>query len=112
MLYILEIRCIGDDLASAMQQMRRWLDHHRIEAAAFDHSSGGPGITFRIFFSAETEARMFAQAFGGRLNDGANPGGAPLWAVGDSRCTAGRSRRPIDVANRSGGGRGGARRTA
>lgn len=54
---------------------------------------------------------MFAQAFGGRLNDGANPGGAPLWPVGDSRCNAGLSRRPTDVANRSGRGRGGARRT-
>lgn len=67
MLYSVEVRLIGGNLAASLTQMRTWLDHQRFEPDAFRHSIGGAGITFRVDFKHETEALKFARAFGGRM---------------------------------------------
>ena len=79
MLHRVEIRRIGSDLASPMGEMRSWLDRHHVQALLFEHAAGGAGITFRIWFDAEAQAKAFADAFSGRLSQGTNPGGAALW---------------------------------
>jgi hypothetical protein len=83
MLYIVEVRRIGISLAVSMAEMRTWFDHHRIDPAEFDHSSGGPGITFRIAFHSEAAALAFARAFHGRFNNGVDPNGAAFWPATD-----------------------------
>ena len=63
MLYIVEIPIDGD-LPGRMSQMRAWLDHFRSQPGAFRSSAFG---VFRVEFMIESEARAFAQAFGGRV---------------------------------------------
>lgn len=79
MLYTVEVRRIGADLAASMVEMRTWLDQRGINATEFDHSSGGPGITFRVAFRQEADAIAFAKAFRGRLNNGEDADGIVLW---------------------------------
>jgi len=67
MLYTVETQIIGEDIATAMNAMRTWLDRHRFEPDSFRQSKGGPGTTFRIDFKSEAEATAFAQAFAGRF---------------------------------------------
>jgi hypothetical protein len=66
MLYIVEIPIDGD-LTERMSQMRTWLDHLRCQPGAFRSSSSGGRPFFRVEFMVESEARAFAQAFGGRV---------------------------------------------
>lgn len=82
MVYTVEVRRMGHDLAGVIAEMRAWLDYHGIREAAFGYSSGGPGIAFRISFTIETEALAFALSFGGRLN-GEYPNGTALWTIGE-----------------------------
>jgi hypothetical protein len=83
MIYTVEVRHIGSDtLAELMAAMRTWLDHHRIQPKLFNTSTGCPGVTFRVGFSAVDEAGEFAQAFRGRLGS-ADPQGAVLWEIPD-----------------------------
>jgi len=81
MLHIVEIRHIGSDLPAAMAELRDWLQQHQIEPVAFEHSAGGPGITFRVHFSERNEAVDFAETFHGWLNNGARPEGTARWTV-------------------------------
>ena len=66
MLYIVEIPVDGE-LTARMGQMRTWLDHFRCQPGAFRSSSVGGRTCFRVEFMVESEARAFAQAFGGRV---------------------------------------------
>jgi hypothetical protein len=83
MLYIAEVRRIGTDFATLMVEMRTWLDHNGINSSVFDHSSGGPGIAFRVGFRREEDALAFARAFRGWLNNGDDPDGADLWRISE-----------------------------
>jgi hypothetical protein len=71
--YTVEVRRIGADLAASMAEMRLWFDDNWINPSEFDHSTGGPGIAFRLVFRAERDAVAFAEAFRGTLNDGSEP---------------------------------------
>jgi hypothetical protein len=71
MLHIVEIRHIGTDLDVARSELKGWLQRHRIDPVEFEHSTGGPGITFRVHFASKETAAAFADAFHGRVNDGA-----------------------------------------
>jgi hypothetical protein len=77
--YTIEVRWIGADLAGSMAAMRTWLDSRGVNPTAFEHSSGGPGITFRVSFREEEDALSFAQAFRGAFNQGTDPHGTSLW---------------------------------
>ena len=46
--------------------MREWLDHYRFEPTMFRHTFTETGLLFQVYFDFETEAKMFAQVFGGR----------------------------------------------
>jgi hypothetical protein len=70
MLHIVEIRHIGGDLDAARAELKAWLKDHGIKPAEFEHSVGGPGVTFRVHFVAEDDAAAFAGRFHGRLHRG------------------------------------------
>ena len=81
MSYVVEVRHIGsDDFADLLVEMRNWFDRNAIQPETFDHSAGGPGITFRLRFGTGTDAAAFAQAFGGRQGMG-DPHGRMLWVM-------------------------------
>jgi hypothetical protein len=52
-----------------------------INPAVFEHSSGGPGIAFRVRFRQEIDALALVKAFGGWLNNRDDPDGAHLWHI-------------------------------
>jgi hypothetical protein len=80
MLYIVEVRHIGTDLAVARAELQAWLHSHRIKPVEFEHSTGGPGITFRVHFAAEKDASAFSDIFHGWLNNGRD-GHEGRWAA-------------------------------
>lgn len=79
--HIVEVRHIGTDLAASTAELRNWLDKQRLRPAAFEHSAGGPGITFRVHFAEEGQAAAFADAFNGWLNCGVRPCADALWSI-------------------------------
>jgi hypothetical protein len=54
-------------LTAQMATMRAWLDHRRFEPSTFHYRFTAAGMLFRVDFDAETQATMFAKAFGGRI---------------------------------------------
>jgi hypothetical protein len=66
---IIEVRRNGEGIAAAMNQMRGWLDAHRIEPRLFHLNA----VVLRVGFDSGGEATAFANAFDGRVlseNDG------------------------------------------
>jgi hypothetical protein len=64
-----------------MAEMRAWFDHNRVEPATFEHSSGGPGIAFRLLFLRRVRPRLSRKLSTARLTSVENPLGATLWQV-------------------------------
>jgi hypothetical protein len=60
---IVEVRRNGDGIAAEMNEMRDWLDAHRIEPRLFQLN----GVVLRLGFDSGREAMAFADAFEGRL---------------------------------------------
>lgn len=81
MLHVVEVHHIGHDLERSMAELRCWLDRHDIHPAEFEHSVGGPGITYRVHFAAEPDATAFATKFHGWLDKGVEPRGAARWRI-------------------------------
>jgi hypothetical protein len=79
MIYTVEVRRIGGSHASWMAEIQSWLDRNRIDPMSFDHSSSGPGVVFRLGFTADAHATAFAKAFRGRVEHGDDPRGGALW---------------------------------
>ena len=75
MLYVVEVPVSADRLAVELSQMRTWLDHMHYQPVGFRHSAVAKTAVCRIDFTAEPDAKAFAQAFGGRLYAGATPAG-------------------------------------
>ena len=51
-------------LANAMNEMRAWLDNHRVNPVEFKIAmTGFPGIAFDVQFSSEEEAILFEKIF-------------------------------------------------
>lgn len=72
-MFPVEIRIPEQDevaLTAKMAVMREWLDHRRFEPSTFRYTSTSPGIVFRVDFSVEGEAAVFAKEFGGRVIGG------------------------------------------
>lgn len=82
MSHIVEVRHLGVDHDAAKEELQRWLDHQGIQPMLFERSTGGPGITFRVHFTAEPEALAFAEAFHGWLNCGSEPKNGSRWDLG------------------------------
>ena len=79
-MHLVEIRRPAADLGAVMAQMRTWLDHMHYQPVGFRHSAVAKTAVCRIDFTAEPDAKAFAQAFGGRLYAGATPAGLRLAA--------------------------------
>ena len=60
---IVEVRRNGDGIAAEMNQIRGWLDAHRIEPRLFQLK----GIVLCLGFDSGGEATAFADAFEGRI---------------------------------------------
>jgi hypothetical protein len=84
MLHIVEVRHIGTDLEVARSKLQAWLHNHRIKPVEFEHSTGGPGITFRVHFTAQKDAAAFCEMFHGWLNNGRD-GREGRWAACSSQ---------------------------
>ena len=67
MLHVVEVRCVGDDIAGPMGEMRTWLDVHQIESRVFTFSAAARGVVFCLEFEVDGEARAFSTAFGGQV---------------------------------------------
>jgi hypothetical protein len=65
MTYTVELRYIDGDLAGLLHDMQVWFDRNRIRPEQFHHSSGLPGLAFRVEFSDRDQAAVFAEAFRG-----------------------------------------------
>lgn len=65
MSYTVELRYIGGDLAGLLHDIQIWLNRRQIKAEQIRHSSGPPGLAFRIEFTDRDHATAFAEAFGG-----------------------------------------------
>jgi hypothetical protein len=62
-MHIVEVRRNGDGIAAEMNQMRDWLDAHRIESRLFQLN----GVVLRVGFDSRGEATAFADAFDSRV---------------------------------------------
>ena len=74
-MYIVEIRCHAADLGVVMEQMRTWLDHHRVEPRLFDVAFLLGEIRFRFQFKNASDVSGFASVFGGEMFDDEDTGG-------------------------------------
>ena len=81
MTYTVELRYVGGDLGDLMRKMRIWLDQNRIEAAEILHSSGPPGLAFRVGFSDLDDAEAFAEDFGGCVEGADAQGAGGRWTA-------------------------------
>jgi hypothetical protein len=61
---IVRIERSGTAFGAIMNEIRSWLDSHKIQPADFRPSESGPGdVAFEIRFLREDEAHLFEQAF-------------------------------------------------
>lgn len=61
---IVRIERPGKAFGTAMNDIRSWLDSHKIQPADFRSSASGPGaVAFEIRFRREDEAHLFEQRF-------------------------------------------------
>jgi hypothetical protein len=67
MTHVVVVPVAAGDLSDRMTTMRIWLDHQKFEPDAFRYTPDADGVVFRVELKSETEAKAFAQAFGGRV---------------------------------------------
>jgi hypothetical protein len=84
MIYTVELRYIDGNLADVLHDMRLWFDRNRIKPEEFHHSSGPPGLAFRIGFGARDEASAFAEAFRGWVECAHPQGTGARWVIAPS----------------------------
>ena len=69
-MHIVEVRRRNADLATAMAQMRAWLDNHALEPVLFEIGFlPGRETRFRLQFRKQDDAVMFATSFDGEMLD-------------------------------------------
>lgn len=62
--FIVRVERSGKSFGAAMNEIRSWLDSHKIQPADFRPTESVPGdVAFEIRFQREDEARRFEQAF-------------------------------------------------
>ena len=67
MSHIVVVSAAEGDLSTGMTDMRTWLDHHKFELDGFRYTPDAEEVVFRLELKFESEAKAFAQAFGGRV---------------------------------------------
>jgi hypothetical protein len=68
MLYSVQVRLVGSDIASGMTDMRRWLQREGVEPDKFEiQRMDADGVVYRIDFKVASEAAAFAEAFAGTV---------------------------------------------
>ena len=80
MIYMVELRYVGGDLADLICDMRMWLDRNLIKASEFHHTSAAPELAFRVAFDDEDHATAFAEAFHGWV-ESAGAQGEAHWTM-------------------------------
>ena len=61
---IVRVERSGKTFGAVMNEIRSWLDSHKIQPADFRPSESGPGdVAFEIRFQREDEAQRFEQTF-------------------------------------------------
>jgi hypothetical protein len=67
-MHIVEIWRRDADLGAVMEQMRTWLDHHRVEPSLFNVVFiASDEIRFRLEFKNSSDASGFARAFNAEM---------------------------------------------
>ena len=73
-MHIVEVRRHNADLATAMAQMRTWLDNQAIQPALFEIGfRPGRETRFRLQFKKQRDAVTFADTFYGEMMDADHP---------------------------------------
>lgn len=70
---LVSLRLSGRDFSEQMMRMRVWLDRHRYQTTCFHYDQDNDRITVLVTFKIRAQARMFAQAFDGRIIDPDDP---------------------------------------
>ena len=65
-MHTVTIRLSGDDFSTAMVRMRDWLEQHRCEPTAYRYDQNDDTVVVSVNFTADTQAKAFAQRFGGQ----------------------------------------------
>jgi len=55
----------GQAFGEVMNEIRSWLDSHKVQPVAFRSDNASGNVAFDIRFAREQEARLFEQAFSG-----------------------------------------------
>src|SRR5438045_7018950 len=67
---VIEIRIVdASTLPEAMAGMRQWRDHRCFQPAVFRSTFTEAGLVLRIEFATAPQAKEFAQAFDGTIDD-------------------------------------------
>jgi hypothetical protein len=64
-----EIRLPHNELSMQMGAMRVWLDAQGYESSGFSCNDAEDGVQIRLIFKAASEARAFAERFGGQATE-------------------------------------------
>jgi len=83
-MHTVTIRLSGDDFSTAMVRMRDWLEQHRCEPTAYRYDQNDDTVVVSVNFTADTQAKAFAQRFGGQAGDQRPATRQPSDAIGAS----------------------------
>ena len=63
-----EVRVSADELSHAMENMRMWLDDHKVSPTSFRYDrEADDTVVVTLTFADEAAANAFANAFNGKL---------------------------------------------
>jgi len=66
-LYTVQVRVDGDNVAAEMSEIWEWLDQNQVDAEVFRYRMTAEDVRLRIEFGALSEASAFAEAFSGSI---------------------------------------------
>jgi hypothetical protein len=66
-LYTVQVRVDGDNVAAEMSEIWEWLDQNQVDPEVFRYRMTAEDVRLRIEFGALSEASAFAEAFSGSI---------------------------------------------
>jgi hypothetical protein len=66
-LYPVQVRVEGSNIAARMSEIKEWLDRHDVEPGTSQYRMDADGVLCRVDFKLPGEAAAFAEAFGGSV---------------------------------------------